>query len=181
MEAEQLSTSQPGHETERRDIPQIIRLWQRNASEDGGPPLLSTFDLSQMKAKRDHRFLICSDQTVQNAAFIVYGPKFAQLLGLPDKMTRVVSLYQLIPGRYRPIFAEGCGAVMTKDKPAQFSGTFDHVAFNCAELHKVERRLQQHGIKYRQSAVPLTGRIQLFFNDPAGNGVELNFKGEGNS
>ena len=41
-------------------------------------------------------------------------------------MTRVVSLYQLIPGRYRPIFAEGCGAVMTKDKPAQFSGTFDH-------------------------------------------------------
>ena len=128
MEAEQLSASQPGHETERRDIPQIIRLWQRNASEDGGPPLLSTFDLSQMKAKWDHRFLICSDQTVQNAAFIVYGPKFGQLLGLPDKMARVVSLYQLIPGRYRPIFAEGCGAVMTKDEPAQFSGTFDHEA-----------------------------------------------------
>jgi hypothetical protein len=126
MEAEQLSAPKPEHETERRDIQQIISLWQRNASEDGGPPLLSTFDLSKMKAKRDHRFLICSDQTVQNAAFIVYGQKFAQLLGLPDKMTRVVSLYQLIPGRYRPIFAEGCGAVMNKDKPAQFSGTFDH-------------------------------------------------------
>ena len=126
MEAEQLSAAKPGHETERRDIQQIISLWQRNASEDGGPPLLSTFDLSKMKAKWDHRFLICSDQTVQNAAFIVYGQKFAQLLGLPDKMTRVVSLYQLIPGRYRPIFAEGCGAVMTKDKPAQFRGTVDH-------------------------------------------------------
>jgi hypothetical protein len=43
-------------------------------------------------------------------------------------MACVVSLYQLIPGRYRPIFAEGCGAVMTKDEPAQFSGTFDHEA-----------------------------------------------------
>ena len=126
MEAEQLSAAKPEHETERRDIQQIIGLWQRNASEDGGPPLLSTFDLSKMKAKWDHRFLICSDQIVQNAAFIVYGQKFAQQLGLPDKMTRVVSLYQLIPERYRAIFAEGCGAVMTKDKPAQFSGTFDH-------------------------------------------------------
>ena len=41
-------------------------------------------------------------------------------------MARVVSLYQFLPGRYQPIFAEGCGAVMTKDEPAQFSGTFDH-------------------------------------------------------
>lgn len=126
MEAEQLPAAQPEQEGERRDIRQIISLWQRNSSADGGPPLLSTFDLSKLKAKWDHRFLICSDHTVQNAAFIAYGPKVAQLLGLPDKMTRVVSLYQLIPGRYRPVFAEGCGAAMTKDEPAQFSGKFDH-------------------------------------------------------
>ena len=61
------------------------------------------------------------------------------------------------------------------------SGTFDHVAFNCTELHNVEHRLQQQGIRYRQSIVPLTDRIQLFFNDPAGNGVELNFEGKENS
>ena len=128
MDAEQLFTVQPMTETEQRDVRQIIALWQRNASEDGGPPLLSTFDLAKMKGNWDHRFLICSDQTVQNAAFIVYGAKFAQLLGLPDKMTRVVSLYQLIPRRYRQVFAEGCGAVMTKDEPAQFAGKFDHEA-----------------------------------------------------
>jgi len=61
------------------------------------------------------------------------------------------------------------------------SGTFDHVAFNCAELQNIEHRLQQLGTKYRRSVVPLTGRIQLFFDDPAGNGVELNFEEKGNS
>jgi len=56
--------------------------------------------------------------------------------------------------------------------------TFDHVAFNCTNRIDVERRLQQHGIPFRTSSVPLTNRIQLFFQDPAGNGVELNFPAE---
>ncbi len=59
--------------------------------------------------------------------------------------------------------------------------TFDHAAFNCADLPAVERRLHQHDVAYRQSVVPLTKRVQLFFSDPAGNGVELNFESEGNS
>jgi catechol-2,3-dioxygenase len=31
------------------------------------------------------------------------------------------------------------------------------------------------GISYEVSVVPQTTQVQLFFSDPAGNGVELNF------
>ncbi|HVY22366.1 MAG TPA: VOC family protein [Steroidobacteraceae bacterium] len=53
--------------------------------------------------------------------------------------------------------------------------TFDHVAFDCADREAVEQHLKSHGITFRTSTVPLTRRYQIFFKDPAGNGVELNF------
>jgi catechol-2,3-dioxygenase len=56
--------------------------------------------------------------------------------------------------------------------------TFSHAAFNCADRAGYERLLAERGIEYRTARVPLTGQLQLFFHDPAGNGVELNFAGE---
>lgn len=53
--------------------------------------------------------------------------------------------------------------------------TFDHVAFTCTERQQMEARLNQHNIQFETARMPLTGRVQLFFKDPAGNGVELNF------
>ena len=53
--------------------------------------------------------------------------------------------------------------------------TFDHVAFQCSGRAEFERRLVERGVRYEVAEVPLTGAVQLFFNDPAGNGVELNF------
>lgn len=53
--------------------------------------------------------------------------------------------------------------------------TFDHVAFACTNADAFERRLADAHIDYTREHVPLTQRLQLFFTDPAGNGVELNF------
>ena len=53
--------------------------------------------------------------------------------------------------------------------------TFDHVAFTCSGFQETEAHLMQHGITYRVSEIPLTGQRQIFFHDPAGNGVEFNF------
>jgi extradiol dioxygenase family protein len=53
--------------------------------------------------------------------------------------------------------------------------TFDHVAFKCVGLSAFQQKLNEAGIKYRVARVPQTGQQQLFFRDPAGNGVELNF------
>ncbi len=53
--------------------------------------------------------------------------------------------------------------------------TFDHAAFACSGRAAAESRLAQHGVKYRIAQVPGNGPVQLFFDDPAGNGVELSF------
>lgn len=53
--------------------------------------------------------------------------------------------------------------------------TFDHVAFHCTDAPDFEARLKSLRIEYRRAVFPESGAIQLFFRDPAGNGVELNF------
>ena len=53
--------------------------------------------------------------------------------------------------------------------------TFSHAAFNCTGRAEFEARLKQLEIPYRTAQVPLLNLAQLFFHDPAGNGVELQF------
>jgi extradiol dioxygenase family protein len=66
-----------------------------------------------------------------------------------------------------------------EDSGAAVNTTFDHAAFSCSGLVGYERKLTQRGIQYRVARVPETGQTQLFFKDPAGNGVELNFDNAG--
>jgi catechol-2,3-dioxygenase len=60
-------------------------------------------------------------------------------------------------------------------RPDHVVNTFDHAAFTCSNLSAFEARLKEFKIRYRRDHVPVTGQHQLFFSDPAGNGVELNF------
>jgi catechol 2,3-dioxygenase-like lactoylglutathione lyase family enzyme len=53
--------------------------------------------------------------------------------------------------------------------------TFDHAAFACADRAATEARLSGLGVTYEVDHVPGSGEAQLFFVDPAGNGVELIF------
>jgi catechol-2,3-dioxygenase len=53
--------------------------------------------------------------------------------------------------------------------------TFAHAAFNCTGRAEFERRLKSFDIPYRTAQVPLLDIAQLFFRDPAGNGIELQF------
>lgn len=55
------------------------------------------------------------------------------------------------------------------------SSTFDHIAFTCSNQSEMEQRLRKHGVEYQSKRVEATGVRQVFFSDPAGNGVELNF------
>jgi catechol-2,3-dioxygenase len=66
-------------------------------------------------------------------------------------------------------------AAPSESRPSHIASTFDHAAFTCTGLVEFERLLAQKGIQYEVASVPLTGQVQLFFRDPAGNGVELNF------
>ncbi|TKC87966.1 diguanylate cyclase [Trinickia terrae] len=61
-------------------------------------------------------------------------------------------------------------------RPANVANTFDHVAFSCTGVAEHEARLRAFDIPYTTGEVPATGQHQIFFADPAGNGVELNFE-----
>lgn len=54
-------------------------------------------------------------------------------------------------------------------------GTVDHIAFACKDFSAMCSKLESLGIEYRSTVVPVIEQRQVFFRDPAGNGVELNF------
>jgi catechol-2,3-dioxygenase len=56
------------------------------------------------------------------------------------------------------------------------SSTFDHVAFTCTDFASATAQLNAHGIEHYIDDVPLVGQRQIFLNDPAGNGIELDFQ-----
>jgi catechol 2,3-dioxygenase-like lactoylglutathione lyase family enzyme len=53
--------------------------------------------------------------------------------------------------------------------------TFDHVAFECENWPEFRGRLERHSIAFSERSVAGSGRRQVFFRDPAGNGIELVF------
>ena len=53
--------------------------------------------------------------------------------------------------------------------------TFDHVAFTATDYAGTLARLEKLGVKYRLREISDAGQRQIFFSDPAGNGIELNF------
>ena len=71
--------------------------------------------------------------------------------------------------------SESGAAEPARDAPGGTT-TFDHAAFRCSDLAGTEARLAAAGIAFEHAEVPTTGIVQLFFSDPAGNGVELGFE-----
>ena len=53
--------------------------------------------------------------------------------------------------------------------------TFDHVAFTATDYSATISRLEKLGIQFRIREIADAGQKQIFFSDPAGNGIELNF------
>ena len=59
--------------------------------------------------------------------------------------------------------------------PEKVHTTFNHVAFRATDRAGVEAKLARRGITFHTDLIPGSGQYQIFFKDPAGNGVELNF------
>ena len=62
------------------------------------------------------------------------------------------------------------------ETPAEPTGAFNHFALQCEGLEPAKARLEELGIPYEVANVPLTRSTQLFVTDPAGVGLELNFR-----
>ena len=57
-------------------------------------------------------------------------------------------------------------------------GYLDHVAFQTSGLKSMIARLDANRIEYRSNHIPEFNMTQLFFTDPAGTGLEVNFPDE---
>lgn len=55
------------------------------------------------------------------------------------------------------------------------TGTVDHMAFTATGLNDMRARLTSHGVAFRERTVPSLGIHQLFFEDPSGVTLELNY------
>lgn len=55
------------------------------------------------------------------------------------------------------------------------NSTFDHMAFTCQDENMYIDLLSKKNIKFSIREVPEIGTRQIFFKDPAGNGIELIF------
>jgi catechol 2,3-dioxygenase-like lactoylglutathione lyase family enzyme len=65
------------------------------------------------------------------------------------------------------------------ERPASPAPSYlDHVAFRAVGLQAFTARLEAQGVDYRSSHIPELALTQLFFSDPAGTGLEINFAGE---
>ena len=67
-------------------------------------------------------------------------------------------------------------AAQDESRPKDGVGTFAHVAFRCTDHERYKMLLDERKIPYVTRDVPVSGDLQYFLNDPAGNGVELNFE-----
>ena len=61
------------------------------------------------------------------------------------------------------------------DNPVNIKNTFDHMAFTAEDKDKYIKILEINEIKFHLRVVPEIGTEQIFFKDPAGNGIELIF------
>ncbi len=60
-------------------------------------------------------------------------------------------------------------------RKARVAGVIDHVAFGGAGLVAAVAKLKRKGIDYEVRRLPAYGTWQLFFNDPNGAKVEIDF------
>ncbi len=82
--------------------------------------------------------------------------------------------YWLYAGQRPLVHLSAAGA--DDPAPAAGRGSVDHVAFTCTDFEAMRARLVARGIAYRVAEVPARRQRQIFLEDPAGNGVELNFE-----
>ena len=67
-------------------------------------------------------------------------------------------------------------AKLEEGRQENVATTFDHIAFTATDYFGTLERLDQLGVEYKTREIQSLGQKQVFLRDPAGNGIELNFR-----
>lgn len=114
-----------------------------------------------------NHFTVLADDLAQTCAF------YRDLLGLkegyrPDMGFPGAWLYA---GEHAVLHI-----VVRHPLPQQRAGVLDHMAFSAVDLRGTIRKLEREGVRYQLGRQAETGVWQLFFHDPNGARVELDFE-----
>lgn len=69
-------------------------------------------------------------------------------------------------------------AFRRETRSGPMTGAIHHVALDCSDHRAFIARLEAHAIDYRLNDIPSINLKQLFFSEPNGVLLELNFRGE---
>ena len=84
------------------------------------------------------------------------------------------------PGYWLYSDGRACVHLIESDRRSlhETQGYLDHIAFRANGLVETRARLDQYGVEYRSSYIAEFNMTQLFFFDPSGTKLEINFPGE---
>ena len=126
---------------------------------------------------------------------MICGINHYNLRAAPEIIEKLKNFYIEIVGLklgHRPPFKNGGYWLYANDKDVlhlsfsknditnelHVSSTFDHMAFTAENEVDHIKILKENNIDYIIREVPEIGTRQIFFKDPAGNGIELIFSNE---
>ena len=114
-----------------------MAYWRGKLEELGDNATIAALDLGSIDtADWANRFLIAVDPTIEKSALLLYGPKFARLLGLPAQPRMGRPMIRQLPRRYTDLFLRGCAESVKLLEPVRLEG----------EVVRADERIEQYRV-----------------------------------
>ncbi len=127
---------------DRREAERLMAYWEGKLKELGGVVTIAGLDLAAADSRDwSNRFLISIDPVVERSALLLYGPKFAQLMGLRARPRTDLPMMRQLPRRYAELFLRGCAEAQQETVPVRLEG----------EIERADGRIEQ----YRAIFIPV--------------------------
>ncbi len=127
---------------DRRESERVIAYWEGKLEELGANLTVAALDLGGVGGRDwSNRFLIAVDPLIERSSLVLYGPRFAQLLHLPEQARPNVPMLRQLPRRYADVFLRGCRQAKKEMAPVRLDG----------EAERYDGRIEQ----YRAVFIPV--------------------------
>lgn len=127
---------------DRREVERVLTYWESRPGALDGELTVAGLDLGRITHNEwSNRFLIAVDPVIERSSLVLYGPKFAQLLHLPQQARPSMPIMRQLPRRYADIFLRGCTQAQQEAQPVRLDG----------EVDRYDGRLEQ----YRAVFIPI--------------------------
>ena len=109
---------------DRREGERLLAYWDGKLQEFGEGITIASLDVTAIASSSgwSNRFLISVDPFIERSALVMYGAKFAALLGLPEQPRTDQPLLRQVPQRYGEVFIEGCTRAQQEWAPVRLEG-----------------------------------------------------------